>query len=573
MQRRLAAFLVADVVGYSRLMGEDEEGTLAVLKERRASILNPVVRIHNGRVVKLMGDGALVEFRSAVDAVAAALQLQQRMSEANELQSGAKPILLRVGINFGDVLDEQGDIYGDGVNIAARLEALAEPGGICVSAKVYEELRGKLSCDFEDMGDQTVKNIERPVRAYHLRTGGGTPDITRLLVTLPFQDKPTIAVLPFANMSSDPEQQYFGEGLADDLITDLSRLPGLTVIARHSSFAHSLKTSDIHTIAKNLHARFIVEGSVRRAAARFRINAQLIDAKNQCQLWADRFDGELADVFELQDKVVARIAGALSNLISTGAPPSRRRASSIEAYDLFAHARSVVAELPISAAQARPLLEQVLALDPELAEAHAMLALCHWMSWLHFGEAREPNRTLALSAAKRAISLDPSDPCGHMVLAVTELYDFRHTEAEAAFATALRVDPNHADSWAFVSDLMTLQGRAAEAITCARHALRLNPHPPGWYYWSLGQAQYAAGHYSEAADTLRRKETYGSPSQRVLAASLAKLGQMDDARREAALFLDRNPHFTVTNWCSTQPFLDVATREHFAEGYRQSRLP
>ncbi|MBP2235291.1 TolB-like protein/class 3 adenylate cyclase [Sinorhizobium kostiense] len=573
MQRRLSALLFADVVGYSRLMEEDEQGTLAALKERRRSIIDPIVRTHHGRVVKHMGDGVLVEFRSAVNAVASALELQRRMAEENERSSDACHIVLRIGINLGDVIGEDGDIYGDGVNVASRLEALAEPGGICISGKVHEELQGKLDCVFEDMGEQVVKNIARPIRAYHLRGGDAEPTAPPMRSPLSLQDKPAIAVLPFTNMSSDPEQEYFGEGLADDLITDLSRVSGLMVIARHSSFAYGGKATDIRSMARSLRARYIVEGSVRRAASRVRINAQLIDAQDQSQLWADRFDGDLAEIFDLQDKVVAQIVEALSRIISTSGPATRRRTTSVDAYDLFARARALFAQSPNNVPEARRLLEQALALDPEFAEAYATLAFCHWMGWLHLGEAREPNRTLALSAAQRAVALDSRDAGGHMVFALVKLYDFEHIKAEEAFWAALRLDPNHADSWALMSDLMVMQGRSAEAITCVKNALRLNPHPPGWYYWALGQAQFAAGLYSEAVETLRREETYRTPSQRILAASLARLGRADEARREAAMFLAASPHFTVQDWATSQPFLNGEMKEHFIVGYLQAGLP
>jgi TolB-like protein/class 3 adenylate cyclase len=301
MGRPLAAVLMADVVGYSRLMETDEVGTLAALKQRRVAVLEPTVRAPGGRIVKIMGDGVLVEFASALNAVAGALELQRRMAEANEALPEDRRIVLRIGINLGDVIGEGGDIYGDGVNIAARLEALAEPGGVCISANVFEEVCGKLASTFGELGEQTVKNLSRPVRAYWVRPDNvvdGSPPV-RSLPSLP--SKPSIAVLPFQNMSGDPEQDYFADGMVEDIITALARLRWLFVIARNSSFAYKGRPVNVKQVGRELGVRYVLEGSVRKAGQRVRITGQLIDASTGAHLWADRFDGELADVFDLQN--------------------------------------------------------------------------------------------------------------------------------------------------------------------------------------------------------------------------------------------------------------------------------
>src|SRR5262245_18396334 len=364
VQRRLAAILAADVVGYSRLMGQDEAGTLSVLKARRKEVLEPVVARHRGRIFKVTGDGVLIEFGSAVNAVQCAVDLQQGMAAANAGLPEDRHILLRTGVNLGDVVIEGSDLYGDGVNVAARLEAVADPGGICISRNVHDEVRSRLRLAFDDLGEQQFKNIASPVRVFRIAWEAspvhpGTQPTSRQ-PALP--DRASIAVLPFDNLSSDPEQAFFGHGLAEDLITDLSKVPGLLVIARNSSFAYQGRSVDVRSIARDLGVRYIIEGSVRRAAARVRINAQLIDAFSRSHIWADRFDRDLSDIFVVQDEVVGKIIGALSNALPAAQPPPKRRATNLEAYDLFVRGRSLVTSLR-PAHEARPFLEKAIALD------------------------------------------------------------------------------------------------------------------------------------------------------------------------------------------------------------------
>src|SRR5262245_12704751 len=323
VRRRLTAILAADVVGYSRLMEVDEAGTLAALKSRRKGVLEPLVARHQGRVFKVTGDGVLVEFGSAVDAVQCAMDLQGGMAAANRDQPEDRRVVLRIGINLGDVVVDGSDLYGDGVNIAARLEGLAEPGGIVVSATAHDHVGTKVKAGFEDLGTRTLKNIAQPVRVYRVTGTSAAP----AAAPQPMAGKPSIAVLAFTNMSGDPEQEYFVDGLSEDLITDLSKVEGLFVISRHSSFAYKGKSVDVRTIARDLGVRFVVEGSVRRAAARVRINVQLIDANDGTHVWADRFDRELADIFVLQDEVVGRIVGALSGVLPSARPIARQRAT------------------------------------------------------------------------------------------------------------------------------------------------------------------------------------------------------------------------------------------------------
>jgi TolB-like protein/class 3 adenylate cyclase len=413
MERRLAAVLIADVVGYSRLLEEDEAGTLAALAQQRASILEPTVSAHAGRIVKLMGDGVLIEFGSAVNAVAGALELQRRMAEANEPLPKTRQIILRIGINLGDVIGEGEDIYGEGVNIAARLEELAEPGGTCISAKVHEEVHGKLSCTFEDMGEQTVKNFVRPVRVYRLRPvkmiDGASPGCP----TLSLPDKPSIAVLPFENMSGDSEQEYFADGIVEDITTALSRLRWLFVIARNSSFTYKGRAVDVKQVGRELGVRYVLEGSVRKAGKRVRITGQLIDASTGAHLWADRFDGELADVFDLQDQVTASVVGAIAPKLEQAEieRAKRKPTESLDAYDYFLRGMAAFRQFSKpSNEEALALFSRAIELDPDFASAYGMAARCY-LQRKGFGWVTDREREIAEAErlARRAAYLGRED--------------------------------------------------------------------------------------------------------------------------------------------------------------------
>ncbi|WFU49510.1 adenylate/guanylate cyclase domain-containing protein [Sinorhizobium terangae] len=569
-QRRLAAIMAADVVGYSRLVELDESGTLATLKERRKQILEPLVRENNGRVVKTMGDGVLVEFASAVNAVTCAIEFQRRMQAANEGLADDRQILLRIGINLGDVVVESGDLYGDGVIIAARLEAMAGPGEIFVSSSIYDQVRRRLYCEFDDLGPHAIKNVAEPVSVYRIETSAwGQHGAAK--APLPLPTKPSIAVLPFTNMSNDPEQEVFVDGLTEDLITDLSRASGLFVIASNSVFAYKGRHTDVRRIARELGVRYVLEGSARRAAGRVRINAQLIDAMQGDHLWAERFDRGLEDIFAVQDEVTSKIVEALVGRLT--ATPARNRPTDMEAYDLCVRARSLGLQTAGAAREAIFLLQRVIARDPDYAEAHRLLALNLWLSWEFWDQPIDPNRPRAVAEAQKAVALDPNDAGNRWVLGIILGHERRWEESDAEFDLALRLDPNHADAWAMRSDLIVLAGRPGEAIEHVRKALRLNPHPPGWYYWMLGQAQYASRDYEAAVQTLRRPETYRATSRRLLAASLARLGRLDDARTEAQLFMMNNPNFTIRQWSDSQPFRDEELRRYFIDGYRLAGLP
>jgi TolB-like protein len=570
-QRRLAAIMAADVVGYSRLMEQDEAGTLAALKERRKGILEPVLEQHRGRIVKIMGDGVLVEFTSAVNAVACAAELQKRMATANDGVADDRRIILRIGINLGEVVVVGGDIYGDGVNIAARLEKMAEPGSVVISRKVHEEVVRKLALFYEDLGEQTLKNIASPVRVYRVAATRGQPSDE----ILPLPAKPSIAVLPFTSLSAGTEQEFFVDGLTEDVITELSKATGLFVIARHSCFAFKNKSIDVRHVAKELGVHYILEGSARRAASRIRINAQLIDARGGGgHLWAERFDRDLADVFAVQDEVVASIVEALLGKLAVTKLPERKPPNSVEAYDLCVRARFLWRRSTFEEGkEARRLFEQAIALDPNYVEALAYLAWTHWMGWVNWFEPEEPHRRLAMEIAHRAVALDSNEPGALATLGFLLAYEHAYDESAAHIEAALRVAPNHADTHAIRADLLVMDGRPLEAIESAKQAFRLNPYPEPWYYWGKGEAEYAARRYDDAIATLRHEATYGTPSRSILAAALAQLGRFDEERIEGRLFMADYPDFRIEAFLDTQPFRHRTDREHFAEGYRKAGLP
>ncbi|HWK68260.1 MAG TPA: winged helix-turn-helix domain-containing tetratricopeptide repeat protein [Rhizobiaceae bacterium] len=389
---------------------------------------------------------------------------------------------------------------------------------------------------------------------------------------LPLPGKPSIAVLPFANVSNDPEQESFADGLTEDLITDLSRHSGLFVIARNSVFAYKGKATDVRVVAEDLGVRYLLEGSARRAAGRVRVNAKLIDATSGEHLWAERFDRSLEDIFAVQDEVTGKIVDALLGRLRAP-PPTRNRPKNLEAYDLCVRARKLMDDSPQTAREAHLMLTRAVSLDPDYAEAYRWLAMNHWMGWVHSGGPAKSTRGVALELARKAVAIDPNDAGSRWILAYLLAYERSFAESEAEFAKAIELDPNEADTWAALSDIAVLAGRVEEGLEHIRKAFRLNPFPASWYYLALGQAQYAAGEYQAAVETLRRDETYRTSSRRFLAASLAQLGRLDEARAETELFLVGNPHFTTRHWAKTEPFRDPATLAHFLDGYRKAGLP
>lgn len=569
MERRLAAILAADVVGYSRLMGQDEAGTLQALKAIKTEVIDPKIADHKGRIFKTTGDGVLAEFPSVVSAVACAAEIQMAVQQRAHTTSNSIPF--RIGIHVGDCIAEGDDLFGDGVNVAARLEGIAPPHGIAVSAVVREHIGNRLDLSFEDMGEQELKNIDRPIKVYRISIGDGAGSGPPKL-ELP--GKPSIAVLPFLNMTTDPEQETFADGLTEDLITDLSRNEGIFVIARNSSFAYKGKSVDVRRIAKDLGVRYLLEGSARRAANRVRINVQLIDAIGGGHVWGERFDRSLEDVFAVQDEVTKRIVEALSGRLTT--PPPRKRPSNLQAYDLCVQGRAIIdksAGLLKGTNEACILLRRAIAHDPAYSEAHRWLAFGLWAIWTSCAGAMQPSRSDSLKVAEKAVQLDENDAGARSVLGLVYAFERRWAECDEQFAKALSLDPNNAETLIRLTELSAYAGHGEIAIEQAERALRLNPLPPGGYYWELGLAQYAARRHEEAVDTLRHESTYRRGSRRILAAALAQLGRIEEAQQEAALFLANTPRFSIRDWIDIQPFRDESVRQHFMDGYRKAGLP
>jgi adenylate cyclase len=548
VERRLAAVLVADVVGYSRLMEADEAGTLAALKERRASSVGPVLSQHGGRIVKEMGDGFLVEFGSAVNAVEAALALQGRMAEANEPVPEARRVVLRIGINLGDLIIEGADIYGDGVNIAARLEPLAEPGGICVSAKVHDEVHGKLACSFQDMGEQAVKNIARPIRAYRVLSEAVAESFSSGPPALSIPDKPSIAVLPFNNMSGDQEQEYFADGITEDIITEISKINGIMVISRNSTFTYKKKAVKAQDVCRDLGVRYMLEGSVRKAGARVRITAQLIDGRSGGHLWAERYDRGLEDIFAVQDDVTERIVRSLEvKLIEGGeARSSRVETTNAEAYDCVLRGREQYRLFSKDGnIAARKLYERAIELDPRYAAPYAALAETYLHDWF-MGDPRALDRAVELSEAGK--DRDSSLPLVYEALSSAHLFKRQHAEALEAARRWVEVEPGNAEAYANLAGIMHFSGEPERVAGLIEKAKRLNPFYPFYYTLYIGQACFTQHRFKEAAEIIARSVAHNPhslPSHFYLAATYGQLGEETLARDALAEARRISPDFSI----------------------------
>jgi TolB-like protein/class 3 adenylate cyclase len=578
--RRLAAILAADVVGYSRLMEANENGTLERLKAIRAELIDPKIAERHGRIVKTTGDGMLVEFGSVVDALRCATEVQARMAERNAAVSIDPRIELRIGVHQGDIVVEDGDIFGDGVNVAARLEGLAEPGGICVSARVQEDCTGKLDIAFEDIGEQALKNIARPLRVYRVRPDGPLPNpragegrVGGAAPALPLPDKPAIAVLPFANMSGDPEQEYFADGMVEEIITALSRIRWLFVIARNSSFTYKGQAIDVKQVGRDLGVRYVLEGSVRKAGGRVRITAQLIDATSGAHIWADRFDGSLEDVFELQDKVASSVAGVLEPALQAAEMRRSiaRPTNDLTAYDLYL--RALAAYYPITKErifEALGLLEQAIAIDRHYAPALSWAALCHRQLLLGgWSEAPEADHREAIDLARQALQVAGNDPG---ILANTALVLAHFGEDIGAMIglvdRALALNPSFARGW-FVSGILKLwAGQPDLAIEHVETALRLSPRERmGTPLGVIGMAHFFKHRFDQAAAKLLLsiQDNPGVPySYGFLAACYAHMGRLDEARAIIARLQVVTPQVIPSDLTLRNP----EDRELFLSGLR-----
>jgi adenylate cyclase len=552
VRRRLAAILAADVVGYSRLMGSDEEGTLVAVKALHRSLIEPAIAEHRGRIVKTTGDGILVEFASSVDAVRCALRIQRALPEHNAQLPPDKAIEFRIGVHAGDIISEDGDVFGDGVNIAARLESIAAPGGVCISDDAYRQVRDKVDVAFEDSGEQELKNIARPMRVYRFGREAPARDMVAPASGLALPDKPSIVVLPFQNMSGDPEQEYFTDGMVEDITTGLSRFKWLFVIARNSAFTYKGNPVDVHKVGRELGVRYVLEGSVRKAAGRVRITAQLIEAETRKHIWAEKYDRALDDIFALQDEITVSTVAAIEPSLRQAEieRAKRKRPESLGAYDFVLRATPFVDTLmPDESLKAIPLLERALALDPDYAVAHGYAAMCHEILYVRAGR-REENRIKSVRHGHAAISLGPDDAvaltCGGNAIGMVE-HD--RALAQEAFEAALAISPSTASAYMWGALNLGWAGEAEHAIEWGERGIRLSPMDASMIASLHGMflGHFLRGRYEEAATAARRavrSKPGFSISYMMLAAALSKLGRVDEAKAAAKRVLELQPSFS-----------------------------
>jgi adenylate cyclase len=626
VERKLTTILAADVVGYSRLMAADEAGTLAQLKAHRNQLFEPKAAQYHGRTIKLMGDGTLMEFTSVVDAVTFAVEIQCAMRERNADVPEDRRIAYRIGINIGDIIVEGDDIYGDGVNIAARLESLATPGGICVRRNVRNEVRDKLKLDFEDLGDVEVKNIARPVRVFRVVLDDKASALvspivsastaaarTRLSVigtglaaslifaawlfwekpwgpefeparveamALPLPDKPSIAVLPFVNMTGDPAQEYLSDGFAELLITELARDRELFVIARNSSFTFKGERVEVRQVAEVLGVRYVIEGSMQRSNDKVRITAQLIDALAGNLVWAERYDRAAEDLFAIQDEIVSTVVASVRGYRGPLQRAETERRSQwpteeLSAYDLVLRGimhkdHFTLADNRTAAGFFRQAIEQ----DPNYAAAHAWLAWTYVLDVvLAWAEDPEVSIEAGYEEANRAIALDPDLDIAHWALGAIQFIAGKTSEAMASYEKALQFNPNNADIMADIVWPLNAVGRTEEAIASVERAIRLNPRHPDWYLWNYGGALYFIGRYEDAVATLNRMPHHNLETRIILAMSYAQLGRMDEAKREIVEVLKLDPDASIRSLDERWNFQDASVRAHYQQGLRRAGLP
>jgi adenylate cyclase len=620
-KRKLAAILSADVEGYSRLMDDDEEKTVRTLTAFRNAIAD-LVQQFRGRVVDTPGDNVLAEFTSVVDSVNCAVEIQRELAERNVELPYNRIMKFRIGVNLGDVIDEEGRIYGDGVNIAARMESMAEAGGICISGRAYDQVANKLGLEYENLGEHQVKNISTPIRVYKVLSFPGAAahrvvqakdalgrrwrrialsiaavavvavvilgiwqfytrrpsmepaSMEKMAFSLP--DKPSIAVLPFDNLSGDEKFDVFVDGMTEDIISALARFNQLFVIARNSTFTYKGKPVKIQQVAEELGVRYVLEGSVQISGNRLRVTAQLIDAITGRHMWVERYDRVLKDIFDVQDDLTKKLAGSLMGKLerATEATALLKHPNSLDAYSLVLYGRDLVWKFtPDDNAKGRELFQKALTLDPNYASVYAWLSLSYFFEWQWYGAAK-PKETYkrAVDYAHKAVALDPREAWARVALGMVLLYDNKHDQAIAQFEEGLKANPNNADLLAGSADPYLFNGQPDEAVNKAKEGMRLNPYYPGWYLFQLGCAQYIARDYEGAVETLTKMSPLGEP-RRILAASLAYLGRMDEAQAEAKRFLQDNPSFSTSHWSSTQPFRYDKDRQQAVQGYIMAGLP
>ena len=579
VERRLAAILAADVVGYSRLMEVDEAWTLARLRTVRLELIDPAIARCKGRIIKTTGDGILVEFQSVTEALRCAADFQERMARRNRDMPASRALLYRIGINLGDVIVEGDDIFGDGVNVAARLESMADPGGICISAAVRDQVGDRLEVGYEDLGEQHVKNINRPIRMFKVLLGSQQSAATASAPATPAVSarKPSIAVLPFVNMSGDAEQEFFADGLTEDIITELSRFRELLVISRNAVFVHKGKPVKAQQIAREFGVDYVVEGSVRKAGDRVRVTVQLIDGETETHLWAERYDRKLEDIFAIQDEVTTAIAATLFGRVEAARQErvQRKHTDNMAAYEYLLagkvlHHRSN----PEANAEALRMLDRAIELDPNYAHAHAWKACVVGQTVVN-GWCTDFETTLRTISdeLQTALALDYNDADVHRVLAALKLIFNEHEKAAYHQERALGLNPNSDLIVVQQGELLTWMGRPEEGIEWIRRAMRLNPYHPERFWNHLGRAQYTARLYADAIASYSKLTAPDQMHHAMLAASAAQLGDRTAAAAHAREVLQRQPAFTVESYLKTLHYRQPSDTEHVREGLLKAGLP
>jgi adenylate cyclase len=574
MQRKLAAILAADVVGYSRLMTDDEAGTLEALRARRKNVLEPLVAKRHGRIFKLMGDGVFVEFASVVSAVECAVDLQKAMADSNAGAVRGLALQLRVGINLGEVVVEDGDLYGDGVNLAMRLQELAEPGGICLSGKVHAEVARKLDLAYEDLGERALKNIAERVRVFRI---GGGPVAREQQAAPPLPSKPSIVVLPFVNMSGDADQEFFADGLTEDILTELSRFRDLFIISRNSSFKYKGKAVNVQQVARELGVQYVVEGSVRKASNRVRVTVQLIDAETDRHVWAERYDRQLDDIFAIQDEVTSAIASTLPGRVEAA---TRDRAvhkptANMAAYECVLagktlHHRSNRADN----AEALRLIERAIELDPKYAHAHAWRACVLGQAWIYgWRTDREATWNLVVGALQTALALDENDSDVHRILAAVNVASDDLDKAMYHQERALALNPNDDLIVVQHGEILTWLGRPVEGIDWIAKAMRLNPYHPERFWNHLGRAYFGAHRYGEAVEAFKHITVLDHLHHGALAACHAYLGNDATARDHIREARKLQPDLRIETYMATLHYKQGSDREHIRQGLLKVGLP
>jgi len=582
VERRLAAVLAADVVGYSRLMEVDEAGTLARLKTVRLELIDPAITKCKGRIIKTTGDGMLVEFQSVTEALRCAVDFQQRMARRNRDMPASRALVYRIGINLGDVIVEESDIFGDGVNVAARLESIADPGGICISAAVRDQVGDRLNVGYEDLGEQQVKNINRAIRVFKVLLNGQSSEPNYEIsggqaAPQARARKPSIAVLPFVNMSGDAEQEFFADGLTEDIITELSRFRELTVISRNAVFVHKGKPVKAKEIAREFGVDYVAEGSVRKAADRVRVTVQLIDGETETHIWAERYDRKLEDIFAIQDEVTSAIAATLFGRVEAARHDrvQRKRTENMAAYEYVLTGKVLHHRSNREAnAEALRLLNCAIELDPNYGHAHAWKACVTGQAWLNkWCEDPDASVQLISDELQTALSLDDNDADVHRILAALKLNFNEYDKAIYHQERALSLNPNSDLIVVQQGELLTWLGRPAEGIEWVRRAMRLNPYHPERFWSHLGRAQYTARIYADAIQSFSKLAAPDHTHHAFLAASSAQLGNRTAAAAHAREVLQREPTFTAQSYLGMLHYQQPSDNEHLREGLVKAGLP